>query len=107
MAKKRLVALLDGDRTPVLTSLQVERHQVEARERDILVLEQMVGDLLGDELVQSLHGGGGQATDHLVNHTRLVQRVRVEERVLQLRTTEKAVIIIHIACQMQTLSRIS
>ena len=48
------VVVVAGD--PVVPrALDVERGQVEAGEGRVLVLEQVVGDLRGEELVQGLH----------------------------------------------------
>ncbi len=53
----------------VSTPLNVEGCQVEARVGGLLLLKQVVGDLVGYELVQSLHGGGRHTTDQVIQHT--------------------------------------
>ena len=73
--------------TVISSSLDVESGKIEAGEWRVLVLEQMVGDLRREELVQGLHGAGGHAPDELVQHARLVQFVGVEEKVTELHIT--------------------
>ena len=52
----------------VASALQVERGQVEPGEGVTLFLEEVVGHLVGDELVEGLHGGRGHAAQQLVHH---------------------------------------
>ena len=73
----------------VSASLNVERCQVQTRLGDVLLLEQVVGDLSGHELVHELHGGRHQPPHHLVNHLGLIQHVRVEESVPGIKTIIK------------------
>ena len=71
----------------ISSSLDVESSKIEAGEWRVLVLEQMVGDLCRQELVQGLHGAGGDPADELVQHGGLVQLVGVEEKVTELHIT--------------------
>ena len=68
----------------VAPSLNVQSSKIEAGVGGGLVLEQVIGHFLGDELVQGLHGGRGNSSHQVINHTRLVQLVWVEEHVGQL-----------------------
>ena len=53
----------------ISATLNVEGCQVEARVGSLLLLKQMVGHLVGDELVQSFHGGSRHTTDEVIQHT--------------------------------------
>ena len=53
----------------VPATLKVESCQVQARVGGLLLLKEMVGHLVGDELVQSFHGGCGHTTDQIIQHT--------------------------------------
>ena len=67
--------LVVGPEAVVAAALDVERGQVEAGEGDAALLEQVVGDLAGDELVLVLHGRGHQASHHLTK-----ERIHLRER---------------------------
>ena len=62
------------------SSLEVERHQVHS-EAGVLLLEQMVGHLLSEQVVKLLPGLGGQTDEDLVQVSWLVDQGRVEEHV--------------------------
>ena len=66
------------------TSLDVERCQVETRELVGPLFEQVVGDLVRDELVKCLQRGSQQTVQQFVDHTDLVDDVRIHENVVQL-----------------------
>ena len=59
------------------TSLDVERNQVQARERVATLLEQVFGDLGRDEVVQVLHGRVHQASHDLVHHLDLRENMAI------------------------------
>ena len=80
--------------------LYVESSQVQTREGNVFVLKQMVGDLGGHELVQSLHGGCGHSPDQLIQHARLIQLVRVEEELTQLHVTSLTEVSCH-SCEVR------
>ena len=86
----KVVGPLEVARHPVLVvgleavisaSLNVESCQIKPGFRNVLLLEQVVGDLARHELVHKLHRGGHQTPHHLVNHLGLVQHVGVEESI--------------------------
>lgn len=58
--------------------MDVEGHQVHA-EAVVLGLEQVVGQLLGEDVVELLPGLGGQAHQELVQGARHVHQLWVEE----------------------------
>ena len=65
----------------ISASLNVECRKVQPGFRNVLLLEQMVGDLSRHELIHELHRGGNQAPHHLVNHLGLVQHVGIKKSV--------------------------
>ena len=66
----------------VATPLHVQRHQVHP-ETLVLWLEEMVGDLFSEDVVELLPRLGGQAHQKLVQLARNVDQLRVEESVGQ------------------------
>ena len=47
------------------------------------VFEQVIGDLISDELIQSLHGRSGHTSNKIVNHPGFVQFLGIEEHICQ------------------------
>lgn len=71
-------------RHPVIAGpVNVQGYQIHAGVRNAVLLEQVVGHLAGDELIQRLHRRSHQAAYHLVDHMLLVEHVRIEESVAQ------------------------
>lgn len=67
----------------IATPMNVQGYQVDAGVRNAALLEQVIGHLAGDELIQGLHRRGHQAAYHLVDHVLLEEHVRIEETVAQ------------------------
>ena len=77
-----LIYVVPTWKTVVSSSLEVKSHQVHSK-AGILGLEQMVGDLLGEEVVKLLPGLSGQTHEDLVQGAWLVDQGGVEEHVGQ------------------------
>lgn len=69
--------------TVVSTALDVESGKIQAGLRDGLFLKEMVGDFARHELILVFHGGGHEASHHLVDHVVLEKHVGVEETVTE------------------------
>lgn len=76
--------------------MHVERNQIHSGEKDLLLLEQVVGDFFRDEVVQSLHGRVDEAEQDLLDHVGTVEDGRLEEVISQPdRRLELSVVRVH------------
>lgn len=62
-------------------AMNVQGYEIDTGVRNFVLLEEMIGDFAGDELIHGFHGSGYEASYHLVDHGLLVEHVRVEETV--------------------------
>ena len=66
----------------VSSPLNVERHKIESKAL-VLWLKKMVGDLLGQDIVELLAWLGGKSDEELVKVARGVEQLRVQELLVQ------------------------